>query len=495
MNKVFCCLFFFLLSISNIQAKGNFEFTPKAEEAYEFALSLRFEEARQKIREVRHEDPDNLIVYFIENYIDFFTVFITENKSDFERLERHKSYRLKVIKRGDKNSPYYYFIQAEIKLQWAVARLKFEEYFTAFSEISSAYRLLNRNQKKFPDFIANKKSLAILHALVGTIPDSYRWGVKLLGGMNGTIQQGQQEVKEVLDYAQNNHFIFEEETMVMYAFLMLHLKNQREEAWEIIRSDKLNPKENPLACFALANLAMRTGRNDQAIQVLEQRPKGSQYFPFHYLDYKLGLAKLYRLDDDADVFLQKFLQNFQGRHYIKEAYQKLAWHYLVHQNTAKYQFYINQAKLKGNKVIDEDKSAYKEAKKNIRPEESLLKARLLFDGGYYQRAFQLLQQKSIVHYTSEQKKLEYTYRLGRITHRLNKTSKAIQYYQQTIDQGRKEKFFYACNSALQMGLIYEKEKKRAKAIQYYKACLSMRPDEYKNGLHHKAKAGLNRLGD
>ncbi|MFK8103840.1 MAG: tetratricopeptide repeat protein [Saprospiraceae bacterium] len=491
--KSLVCSLFLLLSVASVRAEGKFEFTPDAKEAYELALSLRFEEARQKIRYVKFSDPDNLIVHFIENYIDFFTVFITENERDFERLEQNKDYRIKMIKRGDKNSPYYNFLQAEIKLQWAVARLKFEEYFTAFSEISSAYKLLNRNQRKFPNFVANKKSLGILHALVGTIPDSYRWGVKLLGGMSGTIQQGQKEITEVLDYAQNNDFIFEEETMVMYAFLMLHLKNQSEAAWNVIRSDKLNPKKNPLACFALANLAMRTGRNDEAIKVLEQRPRGDNFFPFPYLDYKLGLAKLYRLDENADQYLLRFLSDFRGRHYIKEAYQKLAWYHLINGRDAKYQFYINQAGSKGNKVIDEDKNALKEAKKGHRSEASLLKARLLFDGGYYNRALRILQKRSPKSYYKKQDQLEYTYRLGRITHKLNQSDKAIPYYQQTINEGEEEKYFYACNAALQMGIIYEKAQQRDKAIKYYKACLSMKPDEYKNGLHQKAKAGLNRL--
>jgi len=58
----------------------------------------------------------------------------------------------------------------------------------------------------------------MLHAIVGTIPDKYKWGVKLLSGMKGTIKQGKSEMEEILTYSKTNDFMFEEETLVMYAF-------------------------------------------------------------------------------------------------------------------------------------------------------------------------------------------------------------------------------------------------------------------------------------
>jgi tetratricopeptide (TPR) repeat protein len=385
------------------------------------------------------------------------------------------------------------YVQAEIRLQWALARSKFEEYFTAFTEVKTAYKQLEKNQKLYPGFIANKKSLGILHALVGTIPDGYKWGVKLLGGMDGTIEQGQREIKEVIDYASRHEFIFEEETQVMYAFLMLHLKNQDETAWDIINAGNLKSNNSPLTCFALANIAMRTGKNDEAISILQNRPTGSQFMPFHYLDFMLGLAKLYRQDADANFYIGRFVSNFKGRNYIKEAYQKLAWYNLLNNNESAY--YLNMAlcQSRGEKTIEADKNALKEAKFGELPDKTLLQARLLFDGGYYKRAYSLLKSKTENSFQKKHFQLEYHYRLGRITDKLKKLDEAIFYYQKTIDDGQYESFFFACNAALQIGHIYEKLNQFEKAKSYYNLCLSLKPDEYRNGLHQKAKAGLNRL--
>ncbi len=475
-------------------AAGNFQFTPLARQAYEEAISLRFEASRQHISQLKKQEPDNLMVHLIENYIDFFTVFIEEDKDAFRLLEKNKNYRLDQIRQGDHFSPYYLYCQAEIKLQWALVRLKFEEYFTAFNEIKSAYKLLNKNQESYPRFMANKKSLGILHALVGTVPDSYKWGVKLLGGMEGTIEGGRQEIAEVIAFSQTNDFVFEQETLVMYAFLLLHLNNQSDQAWSLLNSPKLNPQQNPLAAFVLSNVALRTGRNNEAIRILEQRPKSANFFPFPYLDYMHGLAKLYRLDTDADQYIKTYLQDFNGINYIKEAHQKLAWFHLINGNPAGYQQYMDKCKTEGNTVIEGDKTAQKEAEKGIIPQVTILRSRLLFDGGYYQKAYQLLKELSEEQLSETRHQLEYTYRLGRICHRLNRTEEALRYYQKTVDDGADFPYYFACNSALQIGLLQEELKSYTQAKEYYRLCLSLKPDEYKNGLHQKAKAGLNRLG-
>lgn len=485
-----------LLAIPSIGiAQRNFDFTSEAEAAYDLVLSLQFEEAKEKIAFLKHNDPENLIPYFIENYIDFFTVFISEDEAAFKRLEKNKDTRLQKIKKGDPTSPYYNYCQAEINLQWALARLKFEQYFNAFSEVKNAYKLLNKNEKKYPDFIANKKSLGILHAIIGTVPDNYQWGVKLLSGMSGSIQQGKDEIEEVLRYAQNNDFIFEEESLVMYSFLLLHLNNQQEEAWRIIRSGKLDPATNPLATFVLANVAMHTGRNDEAIDILMNKPVGNQYFPFQYLDYLLGLSKLSRTDDDADVYLKKYTNEFQGVNYIKEAYQKLAWHELLKDNRAGYDTYIQKCLTEGEAVIGGDKNAKKEAKNKIIPDPILLRARILFDGGYYERAYDLLNAFSPTYFPEKRHQLELNYRLGRITHKRKRFKEALEFYQKTIENGRSDGYYYACNAALQQGLIYESLGDKVEAKKAYQLCLSMRPDEYKSGLHQQAKSGLNRLDE
>jgi tetratricopeptide (TPR) repeat protein len=406
-----------------------------------------------------------------------------------------KDARIQAVRKGDKNSPYLLYCEADIRLHWALLHLRFEEYFSAFTEVNKAFKLLKKNRDRFPDFVPNLKDLGILHAAVGTIPDNYRWGVELLTSLEGTIGQGQQEIEEVLDYASNNDFAFEAETNVLYAFLLLHLGNEKGKAWETITTGDLHPESNPLHCFVVANLAMRTGRNDEAIRLLEHRPQSRAFMPLPYLEFMLGLAKLRRLDADAGQYFQEYLNKFEGRHFIKEAWQKQAWSSLLSGDKNAYRTQIKKCLTEGFASSGSDKNALKEAQSGRLPDIHLLKARLLFDGGYYQKAYTLLSGIHPIEYKDKYQQLEYTYRLGRILQGLERFPEAIQYYAQTIESGKAEPWFFACNAALQTGLIYESTHKKQAAIKAYNTCLSINPDEYRTGLHQQAKAGLVRLGE
>jgi predicted negative regulator of RcsB-dependent stress response len=491
--KQYFFLILFLSDCFSVSAKSHFTWSPKLKNAYKKVLALRFDEANFLIAQEKNQDSENLMVYHVENYLDFFRVYINEEDVEFNRLEGNKDRRLAKIKEGDENSPYYLYLQATTRLHWAMARLKFEEYATAAFEVNKAFKLLTKNVEKFPDFMPNKKELGILHAAVGTIPDNYRWMVEMLSSLEGTFEQGKQELEEVIAYAQRNDFIYEEEIYVLYSYLLLHLGNDAEASWKIINTGKLNTKNSLMGTFIVANIAMRTDRGDDAITILKNRPAGAAYHSFHYLDYMLGLAKLQRLDKDADVYLKKYVNRFGGKNFIKDAYQKLAWHALLFNNQAEYQRYNNLVKSKGTTVVGSDKSALKEAKAGEVPNTYLLKARLLFDGGHFQKAYDLLSTQCETDFKTKKTQLERSYRMGRITHKLQQDRYALDFYQTTIEEGKNEGWYFACRAALERGHIFEKQRKFSEAKAAYNLCLTIKPDEHKTGLHQQAKAGLSRL--
>ncbi len=475
-------------------SKKRFEWTPPLRSAYEKVTQLRFKEAETELSTVRSKDPDNLLIVHVENYLDFFRVYINEEETEFRRLEKNKDLRLERIEdEGDPNSPYYLFLQADIRLHWALARLKFEEYSTAFFETNKAFKLLNRNAGRFPDFMPNKKDLAILHAITGTIPDNYKWAVDWLTSLDGTMEQGKRELKEVIEHARHHDFIYETEVYAYYAYLLLHLANDSEEAWRIINTANLEPSTNPIACFVKANVAMRTDRGDEAIALLENRPKGSEFQPFHYLDYMLGITKLQRLDKDADEPLIRFTENFKGKNFIKDAYQKLAWHSILQSDPAAFRRYSDLCKTKGTTIVGNDRNANDEAKKGEMPHLDLLKARLLFDGGRFQKAYDLLSKKSSADFMSTKNQLEFNYRMGRICQKLKKSAQALDFYQKTIEAGKSQPWYFACRAALEKGLIFEAQEKKREAKIAFELCLSMSPSDHKTGLHQQAKAGLKRV--
>jgi len=331
-----------------------------------------------------------------------------------------------------------------------------------------------------------------LHSIVGTVPDKYRWGVKLIGKIEGSIPQGKKEIESVLAYAENNDFIFREETEIMYAFLLLHLSNQGNLAWDVISRSRIDPKRNPLGCFVQANIALHAGKSKEAEAILINRPYGKHFFDLPYLHYMMGLTKLYRLDPAAEDDFLKFIKTQKGASYIKEAYQKLAWNALIHGDSGQYKHYMSLCKTEGNKRQEGDEAAYDDAIRNTEPDVRLLKARMLFDGGYYRQTHDLLDKLKIEDFTHKDFKLEFLYRSARVSQKLGWHTEAIVRYLDVLDQKDNIKSYYPCNAALQIGIIYEELGNFKKAREYFKKALKIKPSEYRTALHGKAKAGLNR---
>ena len=493
MNRFVWCFLLTIVPSSSAFCSKYFEFSPQAKDAYNRIFSLRFEEARLTLDGLKQHEPDNLMAVFLENYLEVLGIGVDDDEAAYNRLSKNMDTRLYQLSRGEPRSPYYRYTQAETRLQWAVLRAQFGDYLSSLSDIKLAYALLEENARRFPDFVANKKSLGILHALVGNVPDDYRWAIRLIGGMKGNIAQGLAELESVLAFAKNNDFVFEEESLIAYGILQLHLNNQGTKAWNTLKTSKLTPKTSPLGAITLATIGLRIGQTDATIKLLKEMPAGGTYHTFYHRDFLLGMAKMYRLDTDANIPLQSFIEHTKGKNAVKEAYQKLAWHQLLQGNTAGYYRFMWQVKQQGTARSDPDKVALREANKDEMPDTRLLKARLLFDGGYYSRAFDLLRNNLADYASSPRNSLEYQYRMGRIAHKMGKVAAATQYYESTIAMGEKMPWYFACNAALQLGTLLEEKSDAKNARFWYQKCLSLHPEEYAGSLHAKAKAGLNRL--
>jgi hypothetical protein len=479
----------FLLGAAHSYSQ-TFEFNSSCKQAYQSIFKLKLNEGLQILEKEKKDNPENLLPYFIENYSDFLKLYINDNNALFEQIEPRVDARLEKLKNGNPNSPYYLYTQADIHLQWALCKIKFGEYFSAVFEVKKAYSLLLTNQKKYPDFKPNIKSLGLLHTIFGAVPDKYKFGAKLLG-LKGSIDEGLKELNSVM---QDENFQFREETIIMYTLLVLHLQKDKATAWSMIENTNIPLGDNLLNHFIAATVASHTGKNENVISILSARPSGNSYYPFPLLDFLLGNALLNKLDSNADDYIKKFLAANKGRSYMKEANRKLAWYYLENDNPALYKSYMQRILELKDAPTDEDKSAQKEAEQNYIPNKMLLKARILSDGSYFPKALEIMNSIHPEKLTRSRDQVEYYYRKARILDEMHSTSEAVKYYLFTIQKGENYKYYFAANACIKVAAIFEQQNRKDAAIKYYQKAIDLEKDEYTNSIEAEAKAGLNRLG-
>ena len=487
-----CWVFLF----SSISLFSQYNFSPGCQKAYQEIIELRFREARQLIAAERSSDAGNLIPFYLENYIDYLTLFISEEHAWYDMIKPGFMARLDALEKGLGSSPYRDFCLGESNLQWAFIQMKFGEYTQAAFRVRKANKYFTENEGLFPDFIPNSIGLGITHFLGGLIPDSYK-KVAAIMGLSGSVSQGLAELKSVANYSGSNVIYnqFKPQALLYLAMASVNLGKDKSDALKVVDLfAKSNVSLSPLIIFARANILMKNGMNEKALEILKQRTYDGGSFPFYFLDFMEGNARLNSLDTSAMANYNYFLLHFRGEHYIKSAWQKIGWLQFIKGDTIGFREAMVKVKNTGSSNGEEDKQALREAESNQLPNLVMLRARLLFDGGYYDKAAaEFLNRPTKTFLFTRKDLVEYTYRLGRIYHESGNSDKAIGYYRLTIQRGKNEPWYFAASSALQMGIIYENRGDLRRADSAYRVCLACKPAEYKNSLSQKAKAGILRI--
>jgi len=492
--KIKLSLLFLFYLCHNLLFGQQFVFNANCQKAYQLCASFKFDEANKILDLEKKNNPSNLIPLLINDIEDASRVFITEEKLIFDKLKVNKKLREAQFEKGNKDSPWYLYSLAETNLHWAAARLKFEEYVTASLEVNRAYSMLKQNEKLFPDFAPTHKSLGLMRAIIGTLPDQYQWLLKFIG-VTGNFNGGVSEMKNFIISTEKDSTLscFSTEILLFSSIMEANFSNTDNSATSLLNKlDKIE-KLSPLLAYSYLSIAAKTGQSKRIFTKNNIADFGPAYFQFQYLNLLYGEAKLCKGDADADVYIKKFITNFKGKNYIKNAYMRLWWHSIINNKKDLEVKYFEAIKTKGNDIVDEDKYALNTYEKKLFPNAELLKARLFFDGGYYTQALKTLVDLDIEKLNESNYKVEYFYRLGRIYQKTNITNSAIKSFENTIKFGASLPEYYAASACYELGKIYETKEDFETALSYFEKSKTFKNHSYRTSLNQKAKAAISRV--
>lgn len=468
-----------------------FDFNPACQQAYSEIIQLKLKSGQALLDVEKRNNPKNLIPHFLENYIDFFILFFNEDPVEYERSKKRVPERLSLISEGPRNSPLFLYTKAVIHFQWAAVQIKFDNNWDAGWEFRRSFLQIRDNIKSFPAFAPNLLYNGTMQVAVGTIPQGYKWLSDLLG-MKGSIKNGMKRLDTFLNGTDPWSRLFHDEAVFYYLYLKFYIENDKEGVFDFIRSNNLDLKNNHLFAFLAANLSIHNQQSANARKIISERNLSGEYLNTPVWDLEMGYALLNHLDPNAAFYFERFVASFKGKFYVKDALQKLSWHYYLHDDLDKATYYRKQILQKGSANAEADKEAQKEAETKTWPDKLLLRVRLLSDGGYHREALGLLHGKRLTDFTLPGERLEFSYRVGRIYDDMGRDDEAVEFYKQVILTGEKRKEYFAARAALQIGIIYEQKQEKQTAIFWFRRCLGMKDHEFKNSLDQRAKAGIAR---
>ncbi|MBL7856278.1 MAG: hypothetical protein JNM57_01210 [Cyclobacteriaceae bacterium] len=470
-------------TVVSLQCLGQeWKFTDNTAKAYELVLNLQPEEALQAIPEPR--TAQELYIFGLAEAIE---LLITEDAEKFSAYE--DIYETRIEKRAKGSDADHLFMQAELRLQWAFVYLKYGHEFDAALNLKQAYSITEECKKKFPAYLAIKKTSGLLQIIIGSVPEKYNWVLGLLG-IEGSIQTGLDE----LDAVRKSNSALRFEADLLFSLVQGFVFQQPEIAVQELKKLIEERPESHLTLFLGGALAIKNSQSEEALKMLSHLSEGNQSFPLYYADYLKGEIYLHKADYlNAITSYRWFINHYTGQNYIKDAYYKIGLCYWLNGNTSDAQAMFKEARMKGKEESEADKYAARSLAETELPHVKLSKVRYYTDGGYTSEANQVINRITPADLPTKRDQVEFQYRKARLAHKTNQLDSAKFFYKQTIQRNGEENWYFAPNACLQLGYIAVAEKEKATATLYFQKALEYKKHEYKNSIDSKAKTALAQL--
>jgi tetratricopeptide (TPR) repeat protein len=449
--------------------------------AYSLALNLQTDEALELV--AAQSSVEDLYITSLAEAIE---LLITEDNTRFTEYEERFQKRLDQNVKSSQRD--YQFLQAELRLHWAFVYLKFGHELDAALHLRQAFQIAEDCKEKFPDYLPIRKTTGILEVILGSVPDKYNWVLNLLN-MRGSVSEGLAD----LDMVRASDHPFSTEGKLLKALVQGFILQEITPAYEEVKVLLGEEKENRLATFLAASLALKNAENEVALTLLESLRDSVAGLPLYYADYLSGEAYLHKADYLNSISSYRwFINHHSGQNFIKDAYYKIGLCYWLNGNENDALAVFNEARSHGKEATEADKSAARSLAEKTPPNRKLSKIRYFTDGGYYQEAEVMLSKLTSMDLLVKKDQVEYYYRKARLAHKTNKAD-AASLYKQTIDMTGQDNWYFAPNSCLQLGYIHQSENKLKEAKEYFERALSYKRHEYKNSIDSKARSALAQI--
>ena len=360
--------------------------------------------------------------------------------------------------------------------------------FSAFWNLKQAYNIANENTKNYPDFIPSYKTVGLIHVLFGVFPDKYNWLLSLFG-IEGDVEKGLIE----LDKVHNSSHYLALESNITTALLYAYLLNNPEKGANIMRNIQAQNKYL-LVDYAFVLILIKNAQSELASQIIEDTfDNHHQPLKIQQLYYAYGEILLQKGELDLAIkHYQEFLSLNKSKNLVKDANYKIGICFLLKDMPDSVEIYFNASRNYEWAKNETDKNAQLALTSKIDPNKNLLQLRYATDGGYYENAFKIHEQIDTTTLNVHDR-CEFAYRSARLYDKSGGIEKAISKYQKTLKIQKSQNWYYAPNSALQLGLIYLQRDDKKNSRVYLEMISNYHGYSYQNSIRQKAKSALKEL--
>lgn len=480
-------LFLFINFLSGfIQASpGGEDGLSKAWQQY---LNFESDSCRFTLRKAENikKTPETL---YLRHLLIATDIFLSDDPAYFKKNKSIEAEYLSEIDNSQFSAASRAFLKTEVKIQWAILKMKYGEEFSAFWNLRQAFYWAEETNEKYPDYLPAYKSLGFLYILFGTVPDKYNWLLSIFR-ISGDVQQGRTLLLKVWNQAS----FYTLESGIIISLADTYLLNQPEEGRRKIQFiNRSTP--SLLTDYVHCLILMKNADSSSVEKIINAAARRyPQPFKLPQLYYIAGEVNLQKGEiDKAIEYYDKFLMHQKGKGLIKDAYFKTGICYLIRGDKNMASNYFESARISGSNENEADQYAENQLNSGHISNKDLYRLRYATDGGYYELARQI-QEGIDWHMLQGEDLVEYYYRTARLMQNSGDLNVAITYYEKTIKTQESQNWYYAPNAALLLGLIYIAQNQPENAKMFLELVFTFKKNyPYQKSIRQKAKAALSTL--
>ncbi len=445
--------------------------------------------ANQLLQEELKQNPENGFVYYYQNYLHFLQALLWGGKDEYIAYSECAESRLNSLRKLDHKNPDYLYFLSAVHLQSSLLDFFNGESWHGAKNFYLAHRYIQENNSIYPEYHANQKIFGIIELLLSSIPSDKEWLFDLLG-MKGDRDAG---IEKLQKYVNNCSAEDRPEAILIFALASNYFAEDHLLTFKKISKRINSPSASPLYQYVYALTAFNAGQQHEALSMLKKHETDQDICRIPFADLLFAEILLSGLDEQANLYYNRFICDYRGMNLKKMAYHKLSWHYFLVGDDLRYHEERSLAQTEGNTILEQDRQALAEALDTSGLNPGLLRARLMYDGTHYSEALEIMQSITDGDLVTVKDQVEYPYRLARIYDVLGDISLAKKNYRVALDKGAAFPYYFAPYSALQLARIYEKEGDLNSAGKYYSKCLDLNRHQYTGSIDAEARSGIKRV--
>lgn len=454
--------------------------------AYSALIDFNIQETKNQLDLFSRTKTAHPFQWYIASMEASAQLLSTGDKNDYLQKKHLEDIYLEHARKLSEDDPYRSFLIVEIKMQWALVKLKFGDEITAMWNLRQVYLQSKKALVKFPDFLPLYKTYGFLQTLFSGTPKKYQWVVRLFG-----INPDMEVAIDLLTKAYRDDNIVAPEAGIITALIYTYYYERYDEAILICQQLLANHSESMLVRLVYAFILIKDSDDANARIVLSGMPEASSgYLQIPAWYYTLGEIDIHDGNyKEAISHYKRFLEMQKGKDLIKDAHYKIAMCYWLSDQPTFAKQEMDIAAVSGETQTEMDIYADYIVSLGKLPNRQLLKARYYTDGGYFQKADSILNAIEPSCFKELSGHVEYCYRRARLYHKTGQIANAISFYKKTIEIQGKEPLYFAPNSCLQLGYILQ-DNAPEKACIYLRQVLEYKFKIYYHSIQQKAKLAL-----